>query len=138
MAKGFRSLDQQLGWPFPPDKMGDIVQISYGYRTNWVLVAEFEMAKQAVWITVDDPISHRAHDERELIDYWNQRAVEGSPIAVAYEIETSRYLDELKTGVSGLIDTPLHHFLFGGQNLCLEIIASEFPTIHTTPPKGIG
>ena len=115
--------------------MGNIVQIDYGHRTAWVLIAEYETAGGTLWITVDDPISHRAHDDRELIDYWNQRSAEGAPIAVAYEIEKSSYLDELRTGVSGLIDTPLRHFLLGGQNLCLEVIASHPPAIHTSFPK---
>jgi len=118
--------------------MGDIVQIDYGHRTGWVLIAEYETANGPLWITVDDPISHRAHDERELIDYWNQRSVEGAPIAVAYEIEASRYLDELRTGLSGLTDMPLRHFLIGGQNLCLEVIASDLPNIHTSPPITTG
>ena len=134
MAKGFHSLDQQLGWPERPDKLGDIVQVDYGYRTGWLLVAEYETRDGTLWLTVDNPISYRVHDERELLSYWSQRALEEAPISIAYEIETSSYLDELRAGATGLFGTPLRHFLVSGQNICLEVIAAVLPDLHRSPP----
>ena len=134
MARGFRCIDEELGWPGPPGWIGDFVQIDFGHRTGGALVAEYTGPDQALWVLVEDPVSYRVHDERELVAYWTQRAEENAPIAFAYELEESAYLIELREGVSGMIGTPLRHFLMGGQNACLEVIARNLPTITSSRP----
>lgn len=132
---GFRSLDEELGWRGGVVPSGDIWQIAYGAATGWKLIAEYVGDGGPAWVIFDDPISYRAHDERELVVYWTQRNEEGAPIAFAYEIMHSAYLAEMMRGVSGLVDGGLRHFLLGGQNLCLEVISVAPPTISYTAPK---
>jgi hypothetical protein len=135
MAKGFTSLDQQLGLPREAVLWCDIIQIDFGHRTDWILVAEYDTPGGTLWLTVDKPVSHRVHDERELLAYWNQREAEGAPVSASYEIETSAYLDELREGLTGLVGSELRHFLIGGLNICLEVIATTPPQVHTSPPS---
>jgi len=131
-TRGFKPLEH--GFPSLNPSRGDIVQIDYGYRTGWVLVAEHENTDGTYWITFDDPVSHRAHDEGDIHAYWPRRAEEGVPVSFAYEIQETPYLEELRQGVKGLIGLPLRHFLVGSQNVCLEVISTELPVISTTPP----
>ncbi|WP_172274331.1 hypothetical protein [Caulobacter sp. RHG1] len=132
---GFRSLDDGLGWRGGPAPSGDIWQIAYGARTGWKLIAEYVGDGGPAWVIFEDHISHRAHDERELVVYWTQRNEEGAPVSFAYEIMQSAYLAEMHRGVSGLAVGGLRHFLFGGQNLCLEVIATTPPMITYTAPQ---
>jgi hypothetical protein len=116
------------------DRTGDLVRIEFGRHTDWALIAEYVLESGTRWIVVGDPVSFRVHDEREIQPYWEQRAAEGAPIAMAYEIEQSAYLDELRQGVSAMMEMPLRHFLIGGANTCLEIISSEPPVVGAEPP----
>lgn len=132
---GFASIDQQIGWRGGPKDQGDLFQFAYGLKTGWKLIAEYDGEIGSAWVVVDDPISYRVHDERELIAYWARRDEEGIPPAFGYEISKSIYLDELSRGVSGLVTGPLRHFLLGGQNQCLEIISNELPKVTYTRPQ---
>jgi hypothetical protein len=132
---GFMSLDEQIGWRGGPKAEGDLFQFAYGLKTGWRLVAEYDGEAGSAWVVVEDPISYRVHDERELIPYWVRRDEEGAPVSFAYEIAKSVYLDELSQGVTGLVNGPLRHFLLGGQNQCLEIIAREVPQILYVAPN---
>lgn len=137
LPAGFATIDQEIGWRGGPRDEGNLFQFVYGLKTGWKLVAEYDGEIGSAWVIVDDPISYRVHDERELISYWARRDEEGISPAFGYEISKSVYLDELSQGVSGLVTGPLRHFLLGGQNQCLEIIASELPKIIYTRPRFI-
>jgi len=123
-ASGFTSLDRELGWRGPAGESGDIIQIDFGLKTGWRLIAEYDGESGPAWVIFEDQVSYRVHDERELAPYWNTRNAEGGPIAFAYELGSSPYLEELKGGVTGVIEGSLRHFLLGGQNLCLEVITT--------------
>lgn len=132
---GFVSIDQQIDWRGGPKDQGDLFQFEYGLRTGWKLIAEYDGEIGSAWVIVDDPISYRVHDERELIAYWARRDEEGVSPAFGYEITKSIYLEELSRGVSGLVTGPLRHFLLGGRNQCLEIISNGLPKVIYTRPK---
>jgi len=81
-------------------------------------------------------VSYRVHDERELAPYWYTRNNEGAPVAFAYEVGASPYLEELKNGVTGLVEGPLRHFVLGGQNLCLEVLTTgALPNVSYDKPR---
>ncbi|MEO6340517.1 MAG: hypothetical protein ABIO39_10795 [Caulobacteraceae bacterium] len=134
-ARDFKPLDREVGWPTARKRIGDFIHIEFGYPTGWLLVAEYEHPEGPLWVVVDNPVSYRVHDERELLDYWMRLGAEGVPAGVAYEIGESAYLAELKRGVSGISMRPLRHFLFAGLNICLEVIATSTPTFVDVRPK---
>jgi len=136
MATGFRSIDGELGLDGSHEP-GDIVQVDYGWRTAWSVVAEYEQAGGSCWIVVEDPIGYRVHDEGELIPYWEQTKSEGVAPSAAYEIADSQYLREMRSGVSSLTQRPMRHIIFAGQNICLEIIATKLPNIVSVRPEPI-
>lgn len=129
MPSGFIALDALLGWRGGWKGGGDLFDIRYRPSVGRRLIAEYDGDSGAAWIVVEDPVSYRVCDERELLPYWNQRAEEGAPVAFAYEIAQSAYLDEMAAGLTGLSDGVLRHFLLGGQNLCLEVIAADLPEV---------
>ena len=131
---GFASIDQQIDWRGGPKDQGDLFQFAYGIKTGWKLIAEYDGEIGSAWVIVDDLISYRVHDERELLAYGTRLDEEGVPPAFSYEISRSIYLDELSRGVSGLVTAPLRHFLLAGQNQCLEIISHELPKVTYTRP----
>lgn len=133
MLKGFRSIDDELGWSPAGGRLGDFVQVDFGAATGWSLVAEYDCGNSSVWMQAT-PVSYRVQDEGELISYWNRRKDEGISVAFAYEIETSPYLTEMRDGVTSLSGTALRHFLLAGENTCLEIIAEQAPMILTQRP----
>lgn len=133
MVNGFRPIDDELRWSLPDGVMGDFVQVDFGSATDWSLIAEYACGDISVWLQAT-PVSYRVQDERELIHYWNRLSDENVPVAFAYEIESSAYLDEMKNGVTSLIGTVLRHFVCGGQNTCVEIIAEQPPMILTQRP----
>lgn len=137
MAIGFKPIDEELGWLEADQPRGDIVQISYGWRTAWVLVAQYEHEGGDRWIIIDSPVSHRVHDERELLSYGEQIVAEGARSSFAYEITESAYLTEMRNGVSGLSKRKLRHVLLCGRNICLEVIVSDLPSWSLTPPEPI-
>ncbi|MEH6665889.1 MAG: hypothetical protein V7678_13645 [Brevundimonas sp.] len=133
MLKGFRPIDDEVGWSPADSHLGDFVQVDFGTATGWSLIAEYVYGNTSVWIQAT-PVSYRVHDESELIHYWNRRQEEDVLVAFAYEIEVSPYLDEMKNGVTSMIGTGLRHFLCAGQNTCVEIIAEQPPMILTQRP----
>ena len=134
LPSGFTSIDQKIDWRGAPRDAGDLFQFAYGSETAWKLVAEYDGEVGSAWVIANDPISYRVHDERELLAYWARRDEEGIPPAFGYEIARSIYLEEISRGVSGFAGSPLRHFVFGGSNQCLEIIARELPKVTYTRP----
>lgn len=137
MANGFTPIEAELGWPDRGHVSGDIVDIAYGWRTAWQLVAEYERAGGDLWVIFPSPVSFRVHDERELLPYWNQLAVEAVPPSSAYEIADSSYLTELRHGVTALTDEPLRHILLASQNICLEVVTARLPSLSATRPTPV-
>lgn len=135
MAKGFTPIDAELGWPDRGRVSGDIVDVSYGWRTAWQLVAEYERAGGDLWVIFRSPVSFRVHDERELVPYWNQLGDEAVPPSSAYEIADSSYLTEMRNGVSAMTGEPLRHILLASQNICLEVVTTQLPSLSATRPK---
>lgn len=133
MLKGFRPIEDELGWAPAGGRLGDFVQVDFGSATGWSLIAEYDCGDSSVWLQAT-PLSYRVHDESELINYWNLRKDEGVPVAFAYEIEVSPYLTEMRDGVTSLSGTALRHLLFAGENTCVEIIAEQPPVILTQRP----
>lgn len=131
---GFKSLDARLGWRGASKGEGDIFDVRYRPTVGRRLIAEYDGDSGSAWIVFEDPVSYRVCDERELLLYWHQREEEGAPIAFAYEIAHSAYLDEMAAGLTALSDGVLRHFLLGGQNLCLEVITTDLPEIHYERP----
>gem|GEM_PF-5996396 len=131
MARGFKSIDQELGWLHEGKDIGDFIQIDYGTGTGWSSLCEYSRSDGPLWIVFKRPVSYRVHDEREIVAYWHQRSEEGAPYAFAYEIEESAYLDELRTGVSGAIHNCLRHFLTPPVLRPLQ----SFPALHQAASK---
>jgi hypothetical protein len=130
---GFKLLDEELGLHVPT--LGDFVQINFGHSEKWRLVAKYESSIDPLWIVFDKIVSFRVQDEREILSYWSARDKEGVPISFAYEIAVSNYLSELKQGFTGVTERSIHHFLLGGQNTCLEVLACDRPDIWHQKPS---
>ncbi|MBA3999281.1 MAG: hypothetical protein C0461_01675 [Brevundimonas sp.] len=133
MLKGFRPIDDELGWSLADGRLGDFIQVDFGAATDWSLIAEYACGNASVWLQAK-PVSYRVQDEGELINYWNRRKEENALVAFAYEIEASPYLTEMRDGVTSLSGTALRHFLFAGENTCVEIIAEQAPMLLTKRP----
>lgn len=136
MARGFRPIDQDLAWPDPEGRIGDILQVDFGCRTSWRLLVEYTGHGGSVWLCFDRPVSYRVHDEREMTAYWLRRSQEGATISRAYEIEASAYLDEMRDGVSASSGQRLRHILIGGHDTCVEVIATDLPAVSLARPSG--
>lgn len=134
---GFNSLDVQLGWRGGWKGGGDLFDIRHRPGVQRRLIAEYEGDSGSAWVVVEDPVSYRVCDERELLPYWDQRSEEGVRISFAYEIARSAYLDEMANGLTALSGGVLRHFLLSGQNLCLEVIATDLPEILYERPDSL-
>lgn len=137
MAIGFRAINGDLGWPEAGHGSGDIVQVDCGWRTGWQLTAEYEHPGGDLWVIFSDPVSYRVHDERELLPYWEQLRLEAVSPSCAYEIAESDYLAEMRRGISGLTEAPLRHILISSQNICLEVITTQLPSLSATQPAPV-
>lgn len=131
-----KSINNDIPWSETLSEIGDIVQIDFGRETHWNLTIEYSFDDRSVWLVFGDAVSHRVHDEREISHYWEQRSDEGVLPAYAYEINQSPYLRELANGVTAAMNKtrPLRHFLAGGLNTCVEVIAFDVPRISYSKP----
>ena len=121
---GFKVFAEQ---PRPPRSSGGLLEIEC---VNWrlkkgLLSIQLADAKGEVEVMFESPVSFRAQDEGDMLEYWGIRGAEGVDVATIYSIQKSDYLSDFKKcGVSSFT-CELKHWLIAGNNLCVEDIADE-------------
>ena len=121
---GFKIFAEQ---PRPPRSSGGLLEIE---RVNWDLKTDLLSivladAKGEVTIMFESPVSFRAQDEGDMLEYWGTRDAEGVDVASIYNIEKSAYLSEFKESGVSSFTCELQHWLIAGNNLCVEVIADK-------------
>lgn len=131
---GFRSIAHEIKGLALPEEVGDLIQVSYGYQSDWQLVAELSfLTEKTLWFIFENVTSYRVQDEGVMLGYWESRNSEKIAPSIAYSIEKSAYLSEFSQNWRGEIaerdGTPLRHLCVGGWNACLEVITSTLPFV---------
>ncbi|WP_395944197.1 hypothetical protein [Brevundimonas sp.] len=127
---GFRLVGDDLGWP---DVKGlwDVIGVAYGHATNWTLEIELEHPSgPTVHLVFDHAASFRLQDEGDMLGYWASRDREGVAVSSLYRVETSAYLSEFATSISGY-NHDLAHYVVCGRDACVEILSSARPRLRT-------
>ncbi len=128
MPQGFTLLDGALDVPMAAGNLFDVVGLCFDVQPHPQLQIEVQSSTWCGEIIFDYPVSFRAHDEAEIINYWAARAAEDGGVGTFFRIEKSDYLSELSQGVSGLHNQELNHYLVAGLDLCVEVISTSLPT----------
>lgn len=128
MVIGFTLLDLELGLPQPLTPLWTISDIRFGHRQSWPLELLLERGGDTVRLIFREVVSFRAHDESEILTYWTARPV-GSPIGSIYRIAESDYLAEFADSTAALMGQPMTHYLVAGNDLCVEVLASQPPAL---------
>jgi hypothetical protein len=126
MAKGFRIIDEQVGWSV--GLANEINSISFN---DDGLLVHFELLDGTCQVLrCKEPVSFRAQHEGEIYHYWLARHQEGVGVGTVYLVTESSYLDEIsKGGIAGLTDGGLNHY---SANMCVEVIAQVAPQLGTS------
>ena len=102
----------------------EIIDVSYGHSTGWMLIARLEDQANSIEIRFPHIVSFRAHDEREMLNLWAARDKEGVSVGTLYVVADSSYKTEVGDGgVTGMCD------VIAGTNLCVEVLATVPPLI---------
>ena len=108
----------------------EIVDVRMGVSTDWDLHVALEMDGHSANVIFPNVVSYRAHDEREMLEYWGARAHEGVGVGSLYSVSESAYKSEIQAGgVTGL-SFPLTHFLLAGNNICVEVLSTNPPEVR--------
>lgn len=125
---GFRLIDVGL------DHLGlknlwDVIGVSYGHVTDWRLEIELEhLSGMTAHLIFAQAASFRVQDERDMLGYWAARDREGVAVGDLYQVETSLYLTEFATSISGYTED-LVHYLVCGRDVCVEVLSSKRPRL---------
>jgi hypothetical protein len=126
MVQGFKLLDSELGIPLGQVTPFQICEIHFGFEPHRELRISLGGDSLLKYILFDDPVSYRAQDERDMLEYWSARSQEKVSTGGIYQISESLYLSELSKGVSSF-ERSLSHYLILGEDICVEVIAYEPP-----------
>lgn len=104
-----------------------LTDVSFGSKSNWVLVATFEHGANRVAIRFDNPASVRITDEGDLLPAWSSPWSELSTGGLAYKVRQSDFLDWFNASSGGL-HGEVSHYLLAGSDTCVEVISNAAPT----------
>lgn len=133
VLQGFRLLDLQLGLSARSGAPFQIEEVRFRFEPARRLLITLGAREGLGHILFEDPVSHRVQDERDMLDYWSARRDEGVGNGCVYQIAQSPYLSELSKGVSSF-ERELVHYLVLGEDICVEVIASEGPQLIEVTP----
>jgi hypothetical protein len=125
---GFRLINVGLD-QFGLKNLWDVIGVAYGHVTDWRLEIKLEhLSGMTATVIFDQAASFRVQDERDMLGYWAARDREGVAVGDLYQVETSLYLTEFATSISGYTED-LAHYLVCGRDACVEVLSSKMPRL---------